>query len=350
MLQQFRGIEIKALSACIPKRIVGNDAFEDLIAGKELRMFERTVGITSRRWAEDGVTATDLGFEAASILFSEHPELKENISALVFLSQTPDYKLPFSSNILQDKLGLGRELLCLDLNAGCAGFVQGLGTAFSLASPVKNGRVLLIIAETMSRMLSYKDRGTTLLFGDGAAAMIIENTGDGSVESAFEYFTDGAHFDAIMIPEGGYRKPATAESLIEKEDAAGNKRTGLNLYMDGARVFDFTLREIAPSITKILTDSDTSKDDVDYFLMHQSNRFIIQQIAAQLGIPSEKALLNIETSGNTSGVSIPLLMSEKQEQVSKGKTLVCSGYGVGLNWANCILKNQKIKFTPLQEV
>ncbi|RYZ84149.1 MAG: ketoacyl-ACP synthase III, partial [Proteobacteria bacterium] len=166
MHQHFKGVEIKAIATAVPQRTVTNEAFEGWLSPKEIRIFEKTVGIVERRWSPDGMTASDLAFAAATALFDKYTSAKDDISCLIFLSQTPDYKIPFTSNILQDRLGLERNILCLDVNAGCAGFVQGLGTAFAMAQ-CTSGKVLFIAAETMSKIISHKDRATTMLFGDG---------------------------------------------------------------------------------------------------------------------------------------------------------------------------------------
>lgn len=350
MIQNFQGVEIKAISACVPKNKIGNDFFGDLLSPKEIRVFEKTVGILERRWANNNVTASDLGFEAAVNLFEKYKINKEEIDCLIFLSQTPDYKIPFTSNILQHKLGLKQATLCLDINAGCAGFIQGLSTSFAIAKTIKKGKVLFIVAETLSKILSSKDRSTTMLFGDGAAAVLIENTGDLEKESFFNFFSDGNNADAIKIPDGGYRNGITSESFTETEDEKGNVKNNLNLAMDGPRVFDFTLREIAPSIEELLEKSSIKKSNIDYFLLHQSNQFIIKQIAAKLEVDSEKMLLNIANFGNTSGVSIPLLMISSAEKLIETKRLLLSGYGVGLNWGNCILENMKINYLDKVEI
>lgn len=339
MIQQFEGVEIKALSACIPKRIVSNDSFSNILSPKELRVFEKTIGIHERRWSDEGMTASDLAYIAAQDLIKSNNVRIDEINSLIFISQTPDYKIPFTSNILQKKLGLNKEILCLDINAGCAGFIQGLSTAFAISKSFVGGKVLLIMAETMSKLLSSKDRSTTMLFGDGAAALLIENTGNLESKAFINIFSDGAHADAIIIPDGGYRNPVTELSFNIKEDAEGNLKNALNLNMDGAKVFDFTLREIAPSIELLLHETGFNKDNIDYFLLHQSNEFIIKQIAAKLNLPMEKILLNISKYGNTSGVSIPLLMASYGEKFKERKNIMLSGYGVGLNWGNCILKN-----------
>ena len=350
MYQEFKGVEIKAIASCVPKEKIKNDSFGDLLSAKELRVFEKTVGILERRWADDATTASDLGFAAATSLFESGTMNKEEIDCLVFLSQTPDYKIPFTSNILQHKLGLKQSILCLDINAGCAGFIQGLSTSFSLAQTLKKGKVLFIVAETLSKILSKKDRSTTMLFGDGAAAILIENTENTEVKTCFNFFSDGKNADAIKITDGGYRNKITAESLLLVEDEKGNVSNRLNLSMDGAKVFDFTLREITPSIEELLKKSKVDKDSIDYFLPHQSNQFIIKQIANQLEVPLDKMLMNISEFGNTSGVSIPLLMSSHAEKLGSSKKIVLSGYGVGLNWGNCILENMKINYLNRVEI
>lgn len=349
MYQEFSGVQIKAITSCVPKNVIKNDFFEDILSAKELRLFEKTVGIKERRWVSEDVTASDLGYKAAVDLLENYEVDKSEISCLIFLSQTPDYKIPFTSNILQDRLKLNKEILCLDLNAGCAGFIQGLSTSFALAKSLKKrGKVLFIIAETLSKILSKKDRSTTMLFGDGAAAVLIENNEDRKFGSFFNFFSDGQNANAIEIPDGGYRNIATQNSFEVLVDDKGNEKNKLNLKMDGPRVFDFTLREIAPSIERLLEQSGIRKSNIEFFLLHQSNQFIIKQIASQLEVGSEKMLININEFGNTSGVSIPLLITSNSDKLKENGNVLMSGYGSGLNWGNCILNLSETKIFPLK--
>lgn len=350
MYQEFQGVEIKAIASCVPKKRIGNDSFDYLLSPKELRVFEKTVGIHERRWADENITASDLGFAAAVDLFKNNPVDLEEIECLIFLSQTPDYKIPFTSNILQHRLGLKTNMLCLDINAGCAGFIQGLSTSFAIAKSLKKGKVLFIVAETLSKILSGNDRSTTMLFGDGAAAVLIENTENQSCKSFFNFYSDGNNADAIQIPDGGYRNGITPESLQIVEDEKSNRKSRLHLSMDGPKVFDFTLREIAPSIEQLFKDSKTDKTTIDYFLLHQSNQFILKQIAAKLDVPFEKFLVNITDFGNTSGVSIPLLICSNHDKFANTNSLVMSGYGSGLNWGNAQLDLSKAKVSPIIEI
>ena len=341
MYQSFENISIDGISSCVPKNRVGNDTFSELLSPKEIKMFEKTVGILERRWTAKGVTASDLGFEAASDLFSDPRFKKEDIKCLIFISQTSDYKIPFTSNILQDRLGLSPDILCLDINAGCAGFVQGLSMAYSMANSLENGKVLLIVAETLSKILSLKDRGTTMLFGDAASAAIISKKENGT-KSHLNFFTDGKNHDAIQIPDGGYRNPVGDESLSVFERENGNLRSNMNLSMDGPKVFDFTLREVAAGVSDLLNHFSEPIDEIGYFLFHQSNRFIINQIASQLSIPKDKVLINIQSYGNTSGVTLPLLITTHKDNFKdKNARILCSGYGSGLTWGNAVITIDK---------
>jgi len=236
MIQKFDNIFIEAIAACVPKDRVKNENFSNLLDPKEIRKFERTTGIKERRYANNTTTASDLGYIAAEKILDDK-KCKSEIRALIFISQTSDYKIPFTSNILQCRLGLPQNILCLDINAGCAGFVQGLSTAYAIANTTK-GKVLLIVAETLSKILSNQDRSTTMLFGDGAAAVLISKNETYSNSSCFNFFSDGAKFGAIMIPEGGYRNPINENTLNWKEDDKGNKNKGIHLTMDGPKVFD----------------------------------------------------------------------------------------------------------------
>lgn len=349
MDQIFDNVFIESVVSCVPREVVHNSNFSKILDPKELKLFEKTVGIFERRWADDSTTACDLGFAAASKLLKEHKYSKGKIKALIFLSQTPDYKIPFTSNILQSRLSLNSDILCLDVNAGCAGFIQGLSLGFSILKTLKQDeKVLLIIGETLSKILSTSDRTTSLLFGDAASAIVLGHS-DQTNKSHFNFFSDGNNFDSIIIEDGGCRNPYNINSLDKIEDEKKNIRSRVNLKMDGSKVFDFTLREIAPSISLLLEKSSIDIESLDFFLFHQSNKFIIRQIATKLGLLPEKTLLNIDKFGNTSGVSIPLLICSFYNNFHSTKNVLFSGYGSGLNWGNCVTDLSHTKILPILE-
>lgn len=351
MTQRFENIIIEGISAAVPKRIVSNDTlFESSLNTKDRNVFEKTVGIKERRWVNDDTTASDLAYHASDLLLSNEHFDRSEIECIIFISQTPDFKIPFTSNILQDRLKVDKKCLCLDINAGCAGFVQGLSVASSIASNLK-GKVLLVIAETLSKILSPNDKSTNLLFGDAASALIISKNISYKNDFWFNYFSDGSNYDAIMIPDGGYRNPFSINSLsMQNIDTDNNSATGIHLHMDGAKVFDFTLREVAKSIQLLLNDASLTLDQIDLLALHQSNKFILKQISKRLGIlGDDKLLINIENFGNTSGVSIPLLLVTNSEKC-KNKKILCSGYGSGLNWGNAIINLKQTLILPLLEI
>lgn len=349
MNQVFEQLAIEAISSCVPSRVISNQTFQDLLSKKELNFFERTVGIIERRWVESTTTASDLGFKAADELIKKKNYNRRKIKVLIFLSQTSDYKIPFTSNILQAKLGLDSDTMCLDINAGCAGFVQGLSVAFSLISTLRDDdKVLFIVSETLSKILSPFDRSTTMLFGDAGSAIMIGKSINAN-KSYINSFSDGSNFDAIIVEDGGCRNRVKESSFVRINDDKNNLKSKLDLTMDGSRVFDFTLREVAPSIFALLSDNQIDTNSISYFLLHQSNKFIIKQITSKLNISDDKVLLNIDKFGNTSGVTIPLLISSFHDLFSSTNYVLFSGYGSGLSWGNCITDISKAEILPIIE-
>jgi len=350
MYSSFEDIGIIGISTTVPSSIVDNSSFIHILSDKEIRKFEKTVGIKERRWASSGVTSSDLGQQAANRLIEQLGVNRSDIGAVLFLSQTPDFIIPFSSNILQDKLNIPQNSLCLDINAGCAGFIQGLFNAFSIVNTLPKGKmVLLVVAETLSKILSMKDKSTSMLFGDGAAAILVVKL-DVSSTTYFNFFSDGSHYQSIMIPDGGFRNSVSFKSFETKVDDKNNEKTALKLHMNGQAVFDFTLREVAVGIKNLVEDISMQLSAIDYFILHQSNHYIIKQIAAQLNVSEEKMLTNIQFYGNTSGVSIPLAISDFNKELSQSSTIMLSGYGSGLNWGNCIINLSKTNILPITSV
>ena len=330
---ELKGVKIEKISAVVPRNIITNNdnLISSLFNERDLKRFEKTTGISERRHVLNGISSSDLGFEAAKDIIRDE---KQNIGTLLWVSQTSDYIIPFTSNILQDKLELSSNTLCIDISAGCAGFVQSLYTAFSMAK-TSNKKVLLIISETLSKILSEHDRSTTPLFGDGASALLISKT-DSKNQSYFDFYSDGGNFDAIKIPDGGFRNQFNSSSIEKIKDENGNIKSKVNLHMNGSNVFDFTLREIPNTIKNFINKINMSENDIDFLLLHQSNKLIINQIRSLLKFPKEKVLLNIHKFGNTSGVSIPLLIVSEKSKLSKNKSrVICCGYGSGLNWGSC---------------
>jgi 3-oxoacyl-[acyl-carrier-protein] synthase-3 len=345
---KFEYINIKSIAGCVPKDIQDTMLYPYLFSDKEKKKFIRATGIRERRIAEHSVTSSDLGYYAAIDIITGSKIDKKDIKSLIFVSQTPDYRIPFTANILQHRLDLDKDCTCIDINAGCSGFVTGLQTAYSIQNSLHNGNVLLIFAETMSKIVSSKDRATSLLFGDGATALLLEKSKTLNL-SFFSSFSDGKFAEALQIPDSGYRNITSKNSFQSKLFNDGSERNNMDLFMDGPAVFDFTMREVIPAVKDLNTFAGMEINDFDYIIFHQSNKFIINQFGNQLKIPLEKLVINIDRFGNTSGVSIPLAIVTELFN-KKANTIHISGYGAGLSWGNAIIKLTDTKIFPLKEV
>lgn len=309
----FKDTHIEGISSVVPKRTVDNDTFS-FFSSKERKFFEKTVGIFERRWTDDNQNTTKLAFEAALSLIKDL-SIQDNLNSIkqiIFVSQTPDQQIPFTSNILQGMLQLSNEILAIDMNSGCSGFIQSLTSGFSLNSGLNNNeRTLIVLSENLSKRLNLSDKSTSPLFGDGAAAIMLKKSKDIIVNSSTINNSDGLKGKAISLDLDSSSK----------------------LAMNGAEVFDFTLNEVVKGFKTFTEKKAINLSDVDYFLFHQSNNFIISQFRTILNLPQNKILTNIQNFGNTSSVSIPLLISDKLYD-KKVNTVLMSGYGSGLNWGN----------------
>jgi 3-oxoacyl-[acyl-carrier-protein] synthase-3 len=277
--------------------------------------------------------------------------VKEEIDLLVFISQTPDYRMPATSVLLQDRLGLSKHTAAFDISLGCSAFVYGLSVVYSLMQTGGFRKAILLDGETRSKVYSPRDRKTAFLFGDGGVAAIIENN-DRFGKSYFSLNSDGSKESYIKMDAGGYRNPSSIETLKYKPiDEYGNMKTDEQGYMKGADVFNFVLSEIPLDIKKILEYSETNKDDIDYFIFHQANRYMNNYLTKKLKIDPAKAPSSIEHFGNTSSVSIPLtIVNQLQNKLNGNKKLLLSGFGVGMSWATSVIDINNCHISDLVEI
>jgi len=283
--------------------------------------------------------ASDLCFAAAERLLADLSWLRESVNILVFVSQTPDYVLPATSCSLHGRLGLSKRCATFDINMGCSGYVYGLWVAAQLLSANGPRRALLLVGDTISRIVSPMDRSTAPLFGDAGSATALEWT-EGAAPIFFELGSDGSGQNHLIVPAGGFRQPPTPATSERNAREAGNVRSDEDLYMDGAEIFTFTLREVPPLIRSVLDMASWPLDDVDAFVLHQANRFMIQHVVKRMRIPAEKAVYSLEEYGNTSSASIPLTMihSLAERLRSQQLRLVLAGFGVGLSWGGAAMQ------------
>lgn len=335
---QFQDIGIRAIAAAVPKQVINNYKFTEFFEEDVVKEVVDKVGIYQRRVADQNTCASDLCFAAAEKLFTDNKIDRDEIDAVIFISQTADYRMPATAIILQDKLGLPSSALAFDINIGCSGFVYGLSIAYSYLLQAGINKVLLLDGETRTKAYSFKDRTTGFIFGDaGVAALLDKDNIYG--KSYFSLNSDGSRHELIKIDAGGYRKPSTCETVREKVvDEYGNIRTEEQGYMNGADVFNFVIREIPKNIKEMYEFSGSNKEDIDQFVFHQANSFMNNYLAKKLKIDNEKVPATIHKYGNTSSVSIPLtIVSELGHLKNSPQKIMLCGFGVGLSWGTAIL-------------
>lgn len=350
-LISFQHAKVLGIAACVPSQKVHYSEYVGLYSEKELKKKVRATGIEYRRFASDKQCASDFAEAAANKLLDDLRIPRDSIDILIFLTQTPDYLgIPPTSCILQNKLHLSQSTGAFDINMNCSGFVYALSTAFAYSSAAK-ARVLLLIGETLSKVMSPKDKTVSLLFGDGGAAVLVDYD-ENINRSCFSLNTDGENYSAILVPDGGYRNPITKESLELKEYPDGSIRRMNQGTMDGMKVFDFTQAVVVPDVRKVLGESRKTKDDVAYYFFHQANKFMIDLFAMELEVEKEKCPISIDRFGNTSTVSIPLgIAADFGENKTKDLgTVIFSGYGGGLSWGTACLDLNNCYIAELQEL
>lgn len=348
---QFQGINIKSLSAAVPKNTIVNKNYTDHFSPEEVGEIVSKTGIEERRFAPSTMTSSDLCFAAADTMLNKLQIERSEIDVVLFVSQTADYRMPATAIILQDRLGLSKSTAAFDINIGCSGFIYGLSVAYMYAQQPHIRKVLLLDGETRSRIYSPKDRKTAFLFGDGGAAALIEkdsNAGD----SHFLLSSDGSRQGLIKMDAGGYRNPSSIESLQEKVvDEYGNVRSDEHGYMNGADVFSFVLREIPKAFKDLLQKSEMSIEKVGAFYFHQANKYMNDYLGKKLKVPQEKTHQSLHKYGNTSSVSIPLgIVDDRAGSVVAKDDWVLSGFGVGMSWATCHLNLTNMEVLPLVEI
>jgi 3-oxoacyl-[acyl-carrier-protein] synthase-3 len=307
----------------------------------QLQRLRKMTGIEQRRVAPVGVTTLDMGETAAKALLGELGLTAESIDAILFVTQSPDHWQPCNANLLHGRLGCRKSTAAMDINQGCSGWVYGLYLANCMIQAGGCQRVLLLAGDTVSQSIHPQDRAVLPLFGDACAATVVEPS-DSAGNSWFSLHSDGSGHKAISIPAGGYRRPLDVSTAVPETDADGNVRTPANLHMNGLEVFNFTLREEPVAINELLEYSGQSVEDVDYFVFHQASRFILDNLTRKLKLPAAKVAGDTLTLyGNQSSASVPAGICEVLEKAKSANVgtarLLCSGFGVGLSWASCLL-------------
>lgn len=349
----FKNKRVSGILTILPKKAV---KFEDEMANynfspAKCMKLKLAMGYNEHRVAEPGQCSSDFCKFGLQYLFDNNMLNKDDIDALLFVSQSADYYMPPTSNLIQGYFELKQDCLCLDINQGCAGFELGLIQAFMMLEQPAIKKVVLLNADVLSSKVSDRDRNSKPLIGDAASITIVERCEEENPIYA-NIKMDGRGAMVLNIPAGGFRMPSTTETAVMEQDAAGNYRSKNNLVMQGDEVFNFVQREVPPMIEHLFEQSGTDRNDVDWYMFHQPNKFMLHKLADKLGIPYEKMPANIvENFGNASGVTVPTCISYNLgDQLVNGKKILClAGFGVGLTWSSIMMNMGNLMFNQIIE-
>lgn len=344
---KFNGVGITAMAACVPQKKAYNRDLTEIMSAEEVEKMINSVGIHERRICDNEVSASDLCYQAAKQLIDDNDIDPESIDMLLFMSQGADYRIPATSCILQNRLGLSKNCAAMDLSLGCSGYVYALSCAMAYASMPNINRILLLDGETFSKIVNPRDKVNVPLYGDAGTATLIEK--GNFQESVFILHTDGSGEDAVKIP-AGMRNPITPMALEVKERENGNYRSDIEVYMDGMDVFNFAIRVVPKGIKEVVKEVGCDIDDTDYFVFHQSNRFMTDFFIKKLKITESKVPYCIGYYGNTSSASVPLtIVSELHDKLSEKKNIIMCGFGAGLSWGTAWVSFNECHISPVIE-
>lgn len=346
-LLSYSNLNLKGIAVAVPKNEELNVDYP-FLSDTEKNLYIKTTGVTKRR-KSTGQLCSDLCLEAAQQLIKQLQWKKEEITVLIYVSQSRDFILPSTSIILQDRLGLPKSCICFDVPLGCSGYVYGLSiiASFMASGQIKKG--LLLAGDTSSFTVNSKDKSTYPLFGDAGSATAIEWSAAGAAPWHFELGSDGAGSNHIIIPAGHCKQPFKKEQLDEKLVAPGITRNEHNLQLNGAEVFHFSVTQIPVAVKELLNFSQVSFADINFWLMHQANKLMNETIRIKMKIESDKVPYSLGDFGNTSSASIPLTMVVSADNYQYKKILM-SGFGVGLSWGNVLLNTEDIILVDLIEI
>ncbi|HEY8695080.1 MAG TPA: beta-ketoacyl-ACP synthase III [Chloroflexota bacterium] len=323
-----RSAQIVGWGTYVPERVLTNADLERMVETSDEWITVRS-GIKERRIAGEGESTSTMGIRAAEKALCRAGLKGSDIDLVISASATPDYLFPATGCIIQD--AIGAKCGAFDLEAGCSSFVYGLVVGSQMIAAGGYHNILLVGAETLSRFMDYTDRGTCVLFGDGAGAVVLQGCEKGYGIQAFELGADGAGCDLIKLPAGGSAKPASEETV-----RAGDHF----VHMVGNQVFKFATLILGACAERVATKAGWKLDEIDVFVPHQANLRIIEAAQKRLGMPMEKIFINVERYGNTSSASVPLAMVEAIDAglIHKDQNIVMVAFGVGLTWAGVAMR------------
>ena len=333
-------LKISAIEYHIPKNRITNQMLSELNPSWDMKVLEKWTGVSDRYYASKNQTALDLAFIASKNLLKNAQVSAKNIDAVIFCTQSNDYIMPPNSAVLHGLLQLSDSVFAFDINLACSGFVNGISIANGLMKAGTAKKILLINADTISKYVNAKDRSTKVLFGDAASVTYLTDSKNNKGLVDVLCSTSGINYKKLIIPNGGARNPKTDKSCISKEDKNGNFRSDENLFMDGVGIFSFVNSKVPKQIKSILSKNNFNIEDIDLFIFHQANKFVIESLTKLLKIKPQKVFMNIDKIGNTSSASIPIALKDAELDglINDGDLILCSGFGAGLSWGTCLFQ------------
>lgn len=337
----MNSVKIVAVSYHLPEKVVSNLDLMQEHPDWDMRKLESKTGINSRHVAADGETAFDLGLKACIKLIADHDLEKDSIDAVIFCTQTPDYVMPYNASLLHGALGLRSDVRAFDVSLACSGYTYCLDIARGMAATNAAKNILIVTADTYSKLIHSGDRSVRALFGDGAAATLLravpmEECGVIDVSCG----THGPSHNRFIVEAGGFRMPKSVDTKKTVRDVNGNVRSQEHIRMDGLGVLSFFNSKIPGDITGLLTRNQLRTDDVDCFIFHQASEMALEALQKALRLKDEQVIRAFSDTGNLVSASIPTALARAQAQgkIGRGNLLVLSGFGVGLSWANILMR------------
>lgn len=336
-MNNMQKVYIKQIAYYLPNKVVTNEDIVEEFPEWNVGKIASKVGVDKRHIADVGETATDLAVKAAENLFAAGGLCREDIDYVLFCTQSPDYFLPTSACLIQHRLGLRKNIGALDFNLGCSGYVYGLSLAKGLISCGIATNVLLLTGETYNKYLHPKDKGNRTIFGDAASATVISTDGIAEIGN-FSLGTDGSGGDNLIVKSGAMRVPHKMNDLSFDENS--NPISSDYLFMNGSEIFTFTLDNVPPLIEDTLLKNQLSKEDVNLFVLHQANKYMLNFLRKKMRIADENFYYCLSKFGNTVSNTIPIALKNGIEEnaIKDNSTVVIAGFGVGYSWGGTVLR------------
>lgn len=330
---------VAAVEYYLPEAILTNEMISAEFPEWSVEKIAQKTGVHTRHIASEIEFSSDLAVAAGKILMDKREINPDEIDYLLVCTQSPDYFLPTTACIVQSELGLKQSIGAADINLGCSGYIYALGQAKGLIESGQATKVLVITADTYTKFINPTDKSVRTIFGDGASASLVTEDGNPNSISGITYGTDGSGAKHLIVPNGGLRNGTQIQpkSGLEDRSIVSN---GFDLYMDGPEIFNFTLHVVPETVEAVLTKMNITLDDVDLFVFHQANAFMLEHLRKKLGVPKDKFFVSLSETGNTVSSSIPiaLSMAEHAGTLKTGMKVMLLGFGVGLSWGGLLLE------------